>query len=328
MSLELTAEQLEFQSSLRKLCNRTLTSAYLRRRMESAESTDTALWRELGELGVLLAPAKEEHGGLGLGFREVALVAFECGRSLMPEPLAQNILAGPYALSRLVPEPPPQLEAILAGNVRVALLDAGNAKYVAGAECSDWLLVTNGEKCFWHETKSCTVIAQPTLDRILKRATVTLAKGQPLAINATQLRNLWAVITATEIAGACEKVLEITTDFVKTRKQFDVPVGGFQAVAHKLAASYANAQALRALCHFAAWAADHSPEQLPLAAQSALIYACEHGPRIIEDAIQLSGGIGFTWEYDLHLYLRRVRALVAVHGGDAIDHASLLQAVG
>ena len=104
-------------------------------------------------------------------------------------------------------------------------------------------------------------------------------------------------------------MVEATVEFVKTRKQFGVAIGGFQAVQHKLANMHLKTEAMRAMAHFASWSAEESKDQLTLASASALAFACEHAGTIVEDAIQLHGGIGFTWEFDLHLFLRRAKML-------------------
>ena len=136
-----------------------------------------------------------------------------------------------------------------------------------------------------------------------------------------------SVLRAAELTGICEAVVGRTVDYVKTRKQFDQPIGAFQAVQHKLADLHLDAESASALVSFAGWAADFSKDQFSLASTSALAHALEAAPRVVETAIQLHGGIGFTWEFDLHLYLRRVRSYSALYPLDQADFDKLLQLI-
>ena len=104
----------------------------------------------------------------------------------------------------------------------------------------------------------------------------------------------------------------MTSEYVQTRKQFNRAVGSFQAVQHKVSDMYLKSEALRAITHFATWTADNDASQLSLASMAALNCACSYAPLVVENALQVHGGIGFTWEYDLHLYLRRIRTLQSI----------------
>ena len=119
----------------------------------------------------------------------------------------------------------------------------------------------------------------------------------------------YLILKSAEIMGICGKVIEITNQYVKTRSQFGVPIGAFQGVSHQLAESYLKYEALKSIVYFASWAVTTSPEQIILASLSSFSNAIEYGSKIVETAIQLHGGIGFTWEHDLHLYLRRVKTI-------------------
>jgi alkylation response protein AidB-like acyl-CoA dehydrogenase len=125
------------------------------------------------------------------------------------------------------------------------------------------------------------------------------------------LKDCFEVLKACEVAGITQRVLEMTIEYVTTREQFGVPVGSFQAIQHKLADAYAKSECLDALSRFAAWSVTCSPDQRPLTARAAIAQACEVGPAVCEACLQAHGGIGFTWEYDLHLFLRRTKTTQA-----------------
>jgi hypothetical protein len=167
----------------------------------------------------------------------------------------------------------------------------------------------------------------PSLDLLKMLKRIELNNAPAIAFTAetsTLLRYAASTIVANEMAGICDYVISLTSDYVKTRHQFGVPIGGFQAIQHSLATSYVEAESLRALASFAAWALNNSPSQRRLTSLSALVRAVAVAPTVCERAIQAHGGIGFTWEYELHLYLRRARATAAAWQMTLEDVDSLL----
>ena len=277
-------------------------------------------------------------------------MAHEAGRSLLPEALIDNIFAGPFVLRSLVKSGHSGgAVSILKDRLRAAIalssgpaplsisvkgdscIIDGQAQFVRGAACADCVLVIGDQSVavldLLASTKQVTIAAQVGLDSSIKLGAITFTKAKASLLNgidSAALRALLLVLRACEVSGACEKVVELTVEYVKTRKQFDLPVGGFQAVQHRLADMHLQAEAISAASYFGSWAADYDPKQLSFAARAAIAYACEQGPEIIEGAIQLHGGIGFTWEFDLHLYLRRVRAISALYGFDDQGYIDLL----
>lgn len=119
-------------------------------------------------------------------------------------------------------------------------------------------------------------------------------------------------LLANEAAGVCARAIEITKEYIATRKQFGKPIGTFQAVQHKLADLFVLAESLRTSAAFATWSGSNSIGQFLLASTAAATLASEITPKVIEGCIQLHGGIGFTWEHDLHLFLRRAKVLQTV----------------
>jgi alkylation response protein AidB-like acyl-CoA dehydrogenase len=116
-----------------------------------------------------------------------------------------------------------------------------------------------------------------------------------------------ATAVTAELVGAAEGLHALTVDYAKQRIQFDKPIGQFQGVKHPLAAAFVDIESFKSLCYYAAWQLDEAPETAALAVSRAKAYASEAAPRFGVDAIQLHGGIGYTWEYDAHLYLKRAK---------------------
>jgi alkylation response protein AidB-like acyl-CoA dehydrogenase len=138
------------------------------------------------------------------------------------------------------------------------------------------------------------------------------APAAPLTLDAVVDRAKTAL--AAEMCGAAAAALDMSVEYAKIRKQFDRPIGSFQAIQHKLADMKVAVENARSLVYYAAWALDSGAEDAPRAAAMAKAYASDACTRVVGDAIQAHGGIGFTWEHDLHLYYKRVKAAEVTYG--------------
>ena len=301
-----------------------------------------------------------EIGGLELGTVALQVMLEESGRALVPLPIFETLVFG--ALPLLVLEcdgadstnRSEYLAALATGERRftgaffeagaplprasvadsVTVLD-GEAHFVSAfAQSTDLLLFAeqDGEVALFRidpTQVAATVI--PTLDLIRRFSTVHLSAtpatrvggGRLSSAAAARLAQLQQLACVAELAGVGARVLEMTVEYVKTRQQFGRPIGSFQAVQHKLADMLLRVEQTTSLGRFAAWAAESDPEQLAAAALAAKGFASEAIPLVAEQAIQAHGGIGFTYEYDLHLFLRRARSLAALGGSSESVYAQL-----
>jgi hypothetical protein len=359
MTPTLTAEQQELRDSFRSFLAEHASIATVRERFESAAAPDSALWIKLMDLGVLAYFSENTASGGGL-FRDLGLLAAEAGYGLLPENLIDAALVA-HILSTRVTEG--EKQAILAlcgpgifseisdGSVRLAMTAASSdfvtlesaggksqklsasVRFVAGPTHPGILLLTEMKKdaiylCDLRASTSGGTI-EDSLDRTQRRFAIRLNELPSIRLSSLSAKTIGFMqrsLRAAELSGAAKKALDLTVDYVKSREQFDVPVGGFQAVQHAAADMLVKVEALSALADFACWAADSSVEQLELAALSAAIYGSEEAPKAIEKAIQLHGGIGFTWEHDLHLLLRRARTVAALVAASDETYTDLLAA--
>jgi alkylation response protein AidB-like acyl-CoA dehydrogenase len=140
--------------------------------------------------------------------------------------------------------------------------------------------------------------------------------------------DLARVALAAEALGGAERVLEMTTEFVKQRVQFGRPIGSFQALKHRLADMMVQVEAAKSAAWYAACVADQEPAELAEAAAIAKSYCCDAFYECAANAIQLHGGIGFTWEHDVHLYFKRARASATLLGSPAWQRERLLRVLG
>jgi len=161
-----------------------------------------------------------------------------------------------------------------------------------------------------------------TIDPTRRFATLTGA-GEPLGAGAADRAR---VAVAAEVVGVCQRALEMTLDYVKDRRQFGVAVGSFQAVAHRCAQMLLHTESVRSTAYYAAWAADADGDRLGEAAALAAAAAATGGCETTASAIQAHGGIGFTWEADVHWLYKRAEVDAALLGGAKRHHAALARA--
>lgn len=186
--------------------------------------------------------------------------------------------------------------------------------------------------------RGVTVVAHPSLDPTKRVGTVSfdgavipeadvLAAPQGGERLFERLLDVGAMLVTAEAIGAAEGALRLTTEYARTRVQFGSAIGRFQGVKHPLAEAYVDIESFKSLLYYAAWALDHDAVDAPLAVSRAKAYAAECFPRQGVDAVQLHGGIGYTWEYDAQLYLKRSKWFRPAFG-DAEHHYERIVALG
>jgi alkylation response protein AidB-like acyl-CoA dehydrogenase len=293
-------------------------------------------WHELVELGWPGVIVPEEHGGLGLGAVELVVIAEEMGYALAPTPLMSDVWAALLLDAAGSDEQRARwLEPLAAGSargtvavwdehagwspdhseaeassgslsaVKIAVPDAGSADFVivAGADRTHYLVETGAP--------GVSVASEPGLDptRKLYRLELDGARAEPLpGGDASSIALAYATIVtsvAAESVGVAQRAMEMAVEYAKDRKQFDRAIGSYQAVSHRCAQMLLETEGARSVTYWAAWALDHEPETGPRAASMAKSYAGDAGFRVPASAIQVHGGIGFTWEHDLHFFLKR-----------------------
>jgi alkylation response protein AidB-like acyl-CoA dehydrogenase len=267
-------------------------------------------WEQLAELGWLGVSVPEEQGGVGLGFLEEAVLFEELGRALY---------AGPYfatiglALPALGPD---ELARVAAGEERWSAEVNG---LVPDLGSVDRVVVAGGSVPAEGETLD-TVDASRPLGR--------LADGlvpEPVAGTLDRPRALAAL--AVEAVGIAARALALGIEHASGRQQFGRPIGVYQAVSHQLADTYVETELARSLAYWAAWCVAESDEQAPVAAASAKAYASEVAVAACERAIQVLGGIGFTWEHELHRYYKRAQWIEGFWGFPAALRAEVADAI-
>ncbi len=330
MNFELTDDQRSIQRTARDFLAARYRPEEIRRlALHDEQGFTDEQWSAIVELGWPALVVPHDDGGLGLGIVELAVVQEELGYALAPTPFLSNLAAtlilsaGADADQRAT-----RLAALAAGDQRatVALLDADDAPRLAGdgtvtatkvavpdAAGADLIVVAVGDECHVVvDGHADGVSVEPArgLDPTRKLFTVRLdgVSGTRLGGDSARAYDVIAVAVAAESVGVAQRSMEMAVAYAKDRKQFGRAIGTYQAVSHACAQMLLETEGARSAVLYAAWALDHEPESGPLAAAMAKAYASDAGWRVPAAALQVHGGIGFTWEHDLHLWLKRGRA--------------------
>jgi alkylation response protein AidB-like acyl-CoA dehydrogenase len=323
MDFGLTDDQRDIQRTARDLLAERATFARVRETIEShppEATTDTALWKELCELGWPGIAISEEHGGQGLGTIELSILCEELGRVVAPVPFLASAMAACVIEQAGSDEQRERwLPGLASGETIGALssaVDGTSELVVSGAEADVIVLVEedgSGRILTPHDAEVSKVAAiDPT--RSAARVSAADGAGESLEDGCPGLGRALVAVSS-ELVGVSERALEMTLAYVKDRKQFGVPVGAYQAVSHRCAQMLLDTEKARSTTASAAWSADANPDGLAEAAAMAKAAASDAGREVTASAIQAHGGIGFTWEADVHWLFKRAQIDAVLLGG-------------
>jgi alkylation response protein AidB-like acyl-CoA dehydrogenase len=286
---------------------------------------DDGLWRELCELGWPGIAVAEEHGGQGLGAVELAVLLEELGYAVAATPFLGTALAasaiqhagsGAHRARWLPGLASGEITGAF-GGVRDLIADAADAAVIVLVEGGAPRVVAR---------EDADVQPVESIDPTRRYARVR-GEGPALEGDVGAALGRAGVGVAAELVGVCQRALDMTVAYVKERRQFGVPVGAFQAVAHRCAQMLLHTEGARSAAYFAAWAADAAPERLAEAAGLARVAGADAAKEVTGSAIQAHGGIGFTWEADVHWFFKRAQLDAALLGGGSRARIGLARLV-
>jgi alkylation response protein AidB-like acyl-CoA dehydrogenase len=355
MDFDIGDEQEELRSSVRTVLERECEVRVVRELVENGTVPDQP-WRSAVDLGWTGIAVPERFGGLGLGFVELALVVEEHGRALAPGPFLATVTQFAPVVREAGDDAQRErfLAAAAAGNATGALAAAGAAGSfepddAMGAapdgDTADEIVVAarveegDGVGLFIVPGGSAKTQRVESLDASRPIATVELdgvrvgadrVLGTPGACAPSLGRALEeaAVAIALETVGACQTLFDCTLEYAKHREQFGRPIGSFQAIQHKFADMFAAIEKARETGYFAAMAIAEDDERRALAASMAKVAAGDCQRLLAKEGIQIHGGIGFTWEHDVHLFVKRAKTGEALFGTSAEHRLRIADLLG
>ncbi|MGE0385944.1 MAG: acyl-CoA dehydrogenase family protein [Gammaproteobacteria bacterium] len=349
MDFDFSDEQYLLRDHARRFLDERCGSARVHRILDGAEPFDSALWRELAELGWCGTAIPAEYGGQGAGYLELCLLAEELGRVVAPVPFASSIYLAAELL--LLAGSPAQRHArlpVLASGDRIGTFAlasvrapaasgvraqrgrlTGSVLPVPDGDIADFAIVCAhdadaGASLYLVDTAQPGVgreaLASIDPTRSQARLTFAGAEAEPLGAPgaastlADAVCDRAAALIAFEQIGGAQRVLETASEYAKQRYAFGRPIGSFQAIKHMLADMFVEVELARSNCYYGAWALAGAAPELAQAAAMAHIGASSAFLHCARQAVQIHGGIGFTWEMDCHLYFRRANLLARALG--------------
>ena len=323
-------------------------SAEMRRLMETATAYDAALWAKLTDQGYTGIIFPEEYGGVGLGKVELMLLMEEAGHALLPGPFFSTVVLAGSVLDALATPAHKHkyLAPICRGEARatVAIPEAagswnpqevqitacggkltGEKFFVPDAAVADFIIVVARNGVFIVDPRSRGIKISPMAGMDLTRKLYAIEFSEVPAEEIGPASNLLRALDvataalAAELVGGMQRTLDLTVEYAKTRKQFGKPIGMFQAVQHQCADMYLETESARSAVYYAGWALQENSPDAAKAVSIAKMYSSDAARTVGNRGIQIHGGMGFTWENDIHLYYRRAKASETAFG-DATFH--------
>lgn len=360
MDFAFSEEQQMLRDSARGFLASKFTSERVAELAESSPGWDRSSWDEMAGLGWIGLSVPEDQGGAGFGFIEEAVLFEELGRCLYPGPflatvgLALPALASGGALGEVVSGRKAATMAWAEAGGSGRLSDLPDLSTKAMGSGDDWALTgeksgvvdagaadlavvvaaePGGNSLFLVDLDDAEVRTASTMDPTRRLSTIILEEtpasrlADPVAatdlLERIHLRCLAAL--ALEAVGVAQSALDLAMAYVKERKQFEKPIGAYQAVSHQVADTYVETELARSLAYWAAWCVAESDERAPVAVAAAKSAAAEAAVAACERSIQVHGGTGFTWEHILHRFYKRAQWIDAF-GGFGAEHRRTIAA--
>jgi alkylation response protein AidB-like acyl-CoA dehydrogenase len=351
MDLEFTTDQIELRDNARSVLAGACPPSLVRVVYEGEDDGGAdKLWSTLVELGWPAIGVPEADGGLGLTFVETGLVVEELARVVAPSPfvatvtqfaplirecggdgdwlarVADGSIAGAAAFDNDVVATPSDGGWILNGTAR-NVLDGASADEIA---------VVAGDHVFvvpLHAVAAAPIsVIDPTMPLANLRFDNVEVSGQRVTTDVPgevqRARDEAVTAMALSVVGTCRVIFEKTLEYAKVREQFGKPIGSFQALKHRFAKMYLEVEKASSLAYFASLTIAEDDERRTMAASMAKAAASECQRLVVTDGLQLHGGIGFTWENDLHFWLKRAKSADVAFGGGAAHRARVAQLMG
>lgn len=324
MNFLYSEDQRSFQESIGAFLSRECTPETIRASWETETARSPQLWAKLAEMGIPGMLAPEESGGLGLSEMELVLPLEETGRVALAEPILETAaLAVPLLRDCGNAALQAKWMSRLVSGEAVATVGLAINPVISDAHIADLIFLQHGDdEIHAVEKDQVTLTAQPATDPSRKLFTVAwspsadsclVAGEQGKELLAATLDRAALGISA-QLVGAAQQLVDIAVDYAKDRQQFGVAIGSFQAVKHMIASVQVAIEFARAPLARAAWSVAHATSTRATDVSQAKLLASEAALQAARVALQVHGGIGYTWEVHLHIWMKRIWALEASFG--------------
>ena len=320
MFFDFTDEQYQLRDGARDFFTGESPATHVRAMWDSETGRSPELWKKMAGIGFVGLTVPEEHGGLGMNEVDLVLILEEAGKVALPEPLVETAAVAARTLveAGTAEQQAEWLPPIASGDA-IATVQLGDATLVADAHVADVLICERDGNLHAVPRDKFNAVFQPSMDGARRVFTIeaetgdgTRMEGGADAVAKAFDRAAWG--TAAFLIGVAQAELDMTVAYAKERMQFGRPIGSFQAVKHKLAETLLQVESAKAAIWYAAYAiASEQPDRTD-AVSVAKSYATDAEFKANYESLQIHGGIGFTWEHDLHLWLKRGKALANSFG--------------
>ena len=318
----LSADQLALRDAARELLDGRSPIGVARTAMDGGGRPDLELWSAMVDQGWCGIAVPEALGGIGLGWVEAALLIEEVGAHVSPAPILSQLVALDL-LADTAWGP-----GLLSGEITAAVTDDLSSP-VPYAPTADVVVAIEVDALVAFELDESPVIeAAMDLTRPLgfvsggRHGVAVIGDGDA----ARRFGDLGAIAYSAELLGLAQRALDMSVDYARERVQFGKPIGSFQAIKHRCADMLVDVEGMRSAVWWAAWCLTARHDDASVAASTAKIWCSDAATRVLSSAMQVHGGIGFTWEHDLHLYLKRAH-LDTLAFGTATSHRQRLAAI-
>jgi len=361
VDFDFSADQYALRDEARRFLEKQCPVSHVREFLDDKAGWSRDLWKQMADLGWMALPFPEQYGGLGQSFLDLVLLLGELGRSLAPVPFLSSVaMAGQVILAHGSEEQRARLLPGIASGDRIAALAVseqpqgfggtsidmhptqdgdtwhlnGEKKYVLDAPAADLFVVAAcvGDQNRWFVVEEgARVTPQTTYDPTRAAGSVSFDDAVAEPLEAPFLfpgLQLATAAVCAEMIGAAEKILDMTVEYSKQREQFGRPIGSFQAIKHKCAEMATEPEAARAAAYYACWAVASGAEDAALSTHIAKSYCSDQLAHLAGEGVQGHGGIAFTWEHDMHLYLKRIKTAQVLLGDGPYHRERIARIVG
>lgn len=326
MDFTFSEDQLLFQDSVRDFLVNEITPERIRASWESDSGRDPALWAQLAEMGLTGLTVPEAHGGLGMSELDFILLAQESGYVALPEPLVHTAMVAVPMLCELGGELANEwLPQVASGEAQVVVGLEQNL-LVEDAHVAQLLLLQRGDTLVAATPEQVELRRNESVDPSRRLFAVEVSAEAEVVAEGEQARKLiegalnrGALGCAAQALGLAQRMIDMSVQYTSERQQFGQAIGAFQAVKHHMANVAVSLEYARAPVHRAAYSVAAGESIASHAVSHAKLAACEAANLAAKNCIQVHGAMGYTWEVDLHIFMKKAWAM-ANTWGDAGFH--------